>query len=50
MAVPKTYAELRRDVEAVLSTGRERIEVAWVLTYHDTGRLIHEHRDLRSQI
>jgi endonuclease YncB( thermonuclease family) len=41
--VPKTYAELRRRVEAVLLTGRRQVEEAWVSTYHETGRLIHEH-------
>ena len=41
--VPATYAELRREVEAVLFAGRAKIEIAWVETYHETGRLIHEH-------
>lgn len=41
--VPATYAGLRRGVEAVLLTGRSRIDVAWVQTYHETGRLITEH-------
>ena len=43
LAVPQTYAELRRSVEAVLFAGRRDIEAAWVRTYHETGRLIHEH-------
>jgi len=30
-------------VAAVLFAGRDAIEVAWVRTYHETGRLIHEH-------
>ncbi len=41
--VPRTYADLRRGVEAVLIAGRRSIEEAWVHTYHETGRLIHEH-------
>ncbi len=41
--IPRTYAELRREVEAVLLAGREKIEIAWVQTYHETGRLIQEH-------
>lgn len=41
--VPKTYAELRRGVEAIVFAGRRKIEDAWLRTYHDTGRLIHEH-------
>ena len=42
-SVPKTYADLRREVEAVVFAGRQKIEQAWLLTYHDTGRLIQEH-------
>lgn len=42
-AVPKTYAELHRSVEAVVVAGRRRIDDAWVRTYHETGRLIAEH-------
>ncbi len=42
-AIPRTYAELRRGVEAVLFTGRQQVEAAWVRTYHESGRLIHEH-------
>lgn len=42
-AVPNTYAELRRQVERVLITGRQAVEEAWVNTYHETGRLIHTH-------
>ncbi len=42
-SVPKTYAELRREVKAVVFAGRQKIEQAWLLTYHDTGRLIQEH-------
>jgi endonuclease YncB( thermonuclease family) len=41
--MPRTYAELRREVERVVVAGRRSIEVAWVRTYHETGRLIHEH-------
>ena len=42
-SAPKTYAELRRGVEEVVFAGRAKIEQAWLRTYHDTGRLIHEH-------
>lgn len=42
-SVPRTYAELRRGVEEVVFAGRARIEAAWLRTYHETGRLIHEH-------
>jgi endonuclease YncB( thermonuclease family) len=45
--VPRTYAELRRRVEAVIGAGRRQVEAAWVQTYHETGRLIHEHVLLR---
>lgn len=37
------YARLRRGIESVLITGRAKVEAAWVGTYHETGRLIHEH-------
>lgn len=39
----RAYLRLRRDIEAVLITGRAKVEAAWVGTYHETGRLIHEH-------
>ncbi len=42
LTAPKTYAELRRSVEAVVHKGRQAIDMAWLRTYHDTGRLIHE--------
>ncbi len=42
-AIPKTYAELLRSVQAVLFTGQREIDRAWVRTYHETGRLIHSH-------
>ena len=42
-AVPKSYAELRRGVEAVVIKGRQEIDRAWVRTYHEAGRLIVEH-------
>lgn len=42
-STPKTYAALRGGVEHVLIAGRSAIEVAWVTTYHDIGRLINEH-------
>ncbi len=38
-----SYAALRRAVEAAVCKGRAEIEKAWVHTYHETGRLIHEH-------
>lgn len=41
--ISRTYAELRRGVEAVLHSGRQQVEAAWVRTYHESGRLIHEH-------
>lgn len=43
LAVPQTYAALRAAVMTVVKQGRGEIENAWVKTYHDTGRLIHEH-------
>lgn len=42
-SVPRTYAELWRCVENVVFAGRAKIEAAWLRTYHDTGRLVHEH-------
>jgi len=41
--LPRSYAELRRAVEAAVFKGRAEIEKAWIHTYHDTGRLINEH-------
>ena len=41
--IPKSYPELRRAVETVVDAGRRQIEDAWLRTYHETGRLIHEH-------
>jgi endonuclease YncB( thermonuclease family) len=43
IAVPATYAALRREVEAIVVKGRNEIDRAWVRTYHETGRLITEH-------
>lgn len=40
---PRTYAELRRQVEAALLIGQRKIEEAKVHTYWETGRLIHQH-------
>ena len=40
---PKTYAELRDAVIAVVVKGRQEIDRAWLETYHETGRLINEH-------
>jgi endonuclease YncB( thermonuclease family) len=42
-ATPETYPELRRCVKEVLFAGRQDIELAWVRTYHEAGRLIHVH-------
>ena len=42
-ATPKTYAQLRDAVVAVVVTGRLAIDRAWVGTCHETGRLINEH-------
>jgi hypothetical protein len=41
--VPQTYPELRMAVEVTLVKGQQAIEQAKVRTYHETGRLIHEH-------
>jgi endonuclease YncB( thermonuclease family) len=41
--VPRTYAELRRAVENTIIKGQREAELAKVRTYHETGRLIHEH-------
>lgn len=41
--VPKTYAELRRAVETTMIRGQREADLAKVRTYHETGRLIHEH-------
>ncbi|MDP1579038.1 MAG: DUF1016 N-terminal domain-containing protein [Candidatus Didemnitutus sp.] len=43
LSVPATYADLKKAVEAVVFKGRQQIELAWVRTYHETGRLINEH-------
>jgi endonuclease YncB( thermonuclease family) len=48
LSVPKTYAELRRGVEAALLTGQRNIEQAKVRTYWETGRLIQEHLRLNT--
>ena len=41
--IPKTYAELRDAVMAVVVEGRRAIDRAWVGSYHEIGRLIHVH-------
>ncbi len=41
--IPRTYAELLRAVQAVVVAGRQRIEDAWVRSFHDIGELIAEH-------
>jgi endonuclease YncB( thermonuclease family) len=41
--VSATYEDLLRNVRAVLFTGRQKIEDAWLMMFHDIGRLIHEH-------
>jgi len=43
LAVPRTYAALRRAVEDVIIKGQRAAELAKVRTYHETGRLIREH-------
>gem|GEM_PF-1371607 len=43
LSVPRTYTELGRGVEQVVFAGRQQINDAWLRTYHETGRLIHEH-------
>lgn len=43
IAAPKTYAELKRGVDETLLAGQRRIEMAKVLTYWETGRLINAH-------
>lgn len=40
---PRTYAQLRDAVAAVVIHGRSAIDRAWLETYHETGRLINEH-------
>ncbi len=40
---PKTYAQLRDAVVAVVVQGRRAIDRAWLETYYETGRLINEH-------
>ena len=47
--VPRTYAELRRCVEQVIVAGRRKVDLAWLLTYHETGRLIVEHLLLKQE-
>lgn len=37
---PKTYAELREAVLAVVVKGRAAIDQAWVGTCHKTGRIM----------
>ena len=41
--VPKSYADLKRAVLAVALKGRRNADRAWLLTYHEIGRLISEH-------
>lgn len=43
LAVPASYAALRQAVQVAVLRGRELIERSWVQTYHECGRLIHEH-------
>jgi endonuclease YncB( thermonuclease family) len=42
--IPKTYPELRDAVLAVVVEGRRAIDRAWVESYHEVGRLIHEYQ------
>ena len=39
--IPKTYAELRDAVLAVVFKGRLQIDLAWVLSYHEIGRHVY---------
>ena len=48
LAIPRTYAELRRGVEDALLVGQRRIEQAKLETYWRTGRLVHEHLELHA--
>jgi micrococcal nuclease len=41
--IPRTYAELRAAVERTIVRGQREADLARVRTYHETGRLIHEH-------
>jgi hypothetical protein len=41
--VPRTYTDLRRAVELTMIRGQREADLAKVRTYHETGRLIHEH-------
>ncbi|MCW5548181.1 MAG: thermonuclease family protein [Opitutaceae bacterium] len=41
--MPRAYTTLRQQVAGVLTSARQEVEAAWVRTYHETGRLIHEH-------
>jgi hypothetical protein len=43
---PKTYAQLRDAVVAVVVKGRADIDRAWLETYHETGRLINDTLDV----
>ncbi len=43
VGIPTTYRELLRDVRAELFSGRVKIEHAWLLMFHNIGRLVHEH-------
>ena len=49
LVVPQTYAELERAVLAVVHQGRREIDRAWLLTFHETGRLIHVHLLFKQQ-
>ena len=49
LSVPRTYAELLRRVRATLFAGQRAIDIAWVQTYHETGRLIHCHVLLKKE-
>ena len=43
LIVPETYAELERAVLAVVHKSRREVDWAWLMTFHETGRLIHVH-------
>ena len=49
LVVPQTYAELERAVLAVVHKGRRAIDRAWLMTFHETGWLLHEHLLLKRE-
>ena len=43
LTTPPTFTDLLRAVRAELFTGRVKIEHAWLMMFHNIGRLIQEH-------